>query len=202
MKRLFVLVALVGIFSLPAFGQLSLGPKVGINYSTLIIDDRQINPEYELGFVFGAFARIELGKFTLQPELLYSTTRSEVEALDSAGVRQGIGDVKTSNLDIPIMLGYNLIDGDQFKLRLVAGPVASLTLDQDAGPLDIPESSFENFRFGYQAGIGLDIWKVTVDVRYQGSFSNTIDFAGTSFPPNTDNPQTGLIQFTAGFKIL
>ena len=59
--------------------------------------------------------------------------------------------------------------------RLQAGLVPSLMLKADARNEDVAEDVKNNYKkatWGYQAGLGLDIWLLSADLKYQGSFGN------------------------------
>ncbi|MEZ4980613.1 MAG: hypothetical protein R2769_03305 [Saprospiraceae bacterium] len=62
-------------------------------------------------------------------------------------------------------------------LRLVSGPVGHVYLDSKSDLLKFDEYSttFETITYGYQTGIGLDIWNIALDVKYEGNFSDFDD---------------------------
>jgi hypothetical protein len=121
------------------------------------------------GFHAGAWARLKIGGFYVQPELLFnsSTVEYKVGKLYSA-----LDSVKTETfrkLDIPIMLGTRL-----GSFRINAGPVAHIHLNSSS---DLTTSygiseSFKSSTWGYQAGIGFDAARVGIDLRYEGNFTN------------------------------
>ncbi|HND75364.1 MAG TPA: hypothetical protein PKW10_13030, partial [Saprospiraceae bacterium] len=92
------------------------------------------------------------------------------------------------DLDIPIMLGFK-----SGILRLNAGPVGHLYLDSSSDLFKVSGYSeqFDKIKWGWQAGLGLDIWKFTIDLRYEGNFSkfgDHIRFGGKSYS-FSDRPQ-------------
>jgi Outer membrane protein beta-barrel domain len=108
------------------------------------------------GYHLGAWARLKIGGFYIQPELLFnsSTVEYKVGKLFSA-----LDSVKTETfrkLDVPIMLGTRL-----GSFRINAGPVAHIHLN-----------SSSDSTWGYQAGIGFDAARVGIDLRYEGNFNN------------------------------
>jgi len=71
-------------------------------------------------------------------------------------------------------------------LRLQGGPVGHVFLNSTSELFDIEgyDQKFDEMTFGYQAGVGLDIWKLVLDVKYEGNFNKTGDhivFAGQQF---------------------
>ncbi len=133
------------------------------------------------GFHIGAFARVRLGeKFHIQPEVLFNSETVDYTLNDvSQNVINKIVSETYQNLDFPLLAGW------QFGfLRLNAGPVGHVHVasKSDIGS-NVPTYTqrFENFTLGYQAGAGLDIWRLVVDVRFEGNLSRLGDhmyFAG------------------------
>lgn len=70
--------------------------------------------------MIGAFARINLGSIYLEPALNFAHKESKIN-----GEIGSIGKFKYSSIDIPVMVGYNILKLPVFKLRGFAGPVAS-----------------------------------------------------------------------------
>ncbi|NLO51667.1 MAG: PorT family protein, partial [Bacteroidales bacterium] len=58
-----------------AFGQISLGPKIGFNTSKLTVDASDISSDLKNSFNFGVFLRVGK-KFYLQPEVNWMTRGS------------------------------------------------------------------------------------------------------------------------------
>jgi Outer membrane protein beta-barrel domain len=165
----------------------SLGIRGGANFSQIQTDDLQIskigssvkdfwknNATNRTGYVLGIYTRFGK-KLFIQPEVLFSTKGGKVELLKAGSSSPVSVDVKFSQIDIPILLGYKL-----GPLRLNAGPLASLNLAQGE-ELKTALSQYssqsigktiEQATFGYQAGGGLDLGAFNIDVRYEGSLSN------------------------------
>ena len=57
------------------------------------------------------------------------------------------------------MIGYNIVDNALFKFRAMAGPVG---VHADLGKTDL-----NTIMWNIQAGLGIDLWKITLDVRYE-----------------------------------
>ncbi len=179
MKKIALVIPIVLLFSLFAEAQhqmIRYGLRAGLSSSNLDNDVFQKNgvslaiKEASYGYHFGLFARAHLGKHVyLQPEAVFNSNSVNFTVDDlQQGLMNTVLKEKYQNLDIPLMLGLKL-----GPLRLEAGPtghvyIASKTeLDQIGGY----ERRFNNFTLGYQVGGGLDIWKILVDLRYEGNFT-------------------------------
>jgi hypothetical protein len=174
-----------------AFSQVRFGLRGGINSSRLN-SDTEVNtgdykikcPNYSIiGYHVGLIGQIELFSFFIQPELLYSAIHNDLDVYDlnSANPDEAIAvKQKINRIDIPVMLGYKL---KIFKLEV--GPVASFMISSTSDLKTITEYDMQwnKATIGYQAGIGLDIGKIALDVKYEGSLSNLgtgINIGGTT----------------------
>ncbi|MEQ9262506.1 MAG: porin family protein [Owenweeksia sp.] len=147
----------------------------------------------KVGFHAGVYGRFKLTTFFIQPELLYTNVSGEVQTQNADGSSQDL-DLNFSRFDIPIMAGFAL-----GPVRLGVGPVASFAISE---PGDAFDNSFNQASFGYQAGIGLDLGKLSIDVRYEGPFSKTaetITIGGTDYQTDT---RTNQIMIGLGFQLL
>ncbi len=182
----FCLLALWGLlFIHPVRGQFSLGAKMGISSPGLNPEEQTFsNPEqtntYRLkleraraGFHVGLAVRVQLGALLLQPELLYDTYTVEYE-LDRLVDGGGQSPVLTAPrerfhyLDFPLLVGLKL-----GPLRLHAGPEGHLYIGSDSDLTRFVgySESFSSLQWGWETGLGLDIWKLTLDFRYEGRFN-------------------------------
>ncbi|MCO6475491.1 MAG: hypothetical protein J5I94_02665 [Phaeodactylibacter sp.] len=131
----------------------------------------------------GLVLQARLGSFLIQPELLFNSNRVDyrVEDLRGSTVETFIRTEKYQKLDIPFLLGYQAKP-----FRFHAGPVAHIFIDSSSELFDFPgyEQKFEQATYGWVAGIGLDLWNLMLDVRYEGNFSkfgDHITFNGQQF---------------------
>ena len=80
MKKSFLLLAALLIMGSAAFAGggfgLSFGPKIGYQTATLSYNKADIKSGFDNHFTAGIFARVGLGSFYVQPEVLYFKTSS------------------------------------------------------------------------------------------------------------------------------
>ncbi len=224
MKKLFV-VALATLLSYGAQAQgeydpfFRLGIKAGANLSNTVGNDLAIgngafnfrdNGTRSVGFVGGVFMRFGR-EFYVQPELLLSQKGGQYSIYEN-GVQNDEGkvDVRFSNFDVPVLLGYRFAK----VFRVNIGPVASFRLS-DSGKIsdsfdkyfdgdgDVNTTVDNNVAFGYQAGIGVDFGRLSLDVRYEGNVNDVVniqyDNANTAAKLNKKG---NLFQATLGFSFL
>ena len=125
--------------------------------------------EANYGGHLGFFIQAKMGNFLLQPEILFNTNVMDYNVKDFETGEVFTKTESFQTLDLPIMMGIKL-----WKFRLTGGPVAHLHLDSTSELFDIEgyDQKFEDMTWGYQAGVGLDIWKLMFDLRYEGNMQN------------------------------
>lgn len=159
--------------------QFSYGIRGGINSSNINLrefDGGNYDLEYArgaLGFHIGGMAQIKLMSFFVQPELLYTRTKTDISLTSWNTSRDQwddpeYGEQIFSKVDFPVIAGVKL-----GPLKLQAGPVATMTLKSKSELLEDNDikQEFSSATFGYQAGIGLELANLLVDVKYEGNLS-------------------------------
>ncbi len=137
------------------------------------------------GMILGVYFRINMGRLYLQPELNYTTRKSESEVKFELpnGIPSHLGkegfDLKRMSLDVPVLLGLKIIKSKHFNLRAFAGPVASLNLDNKIESIDDAKETLKDLDFvklvwNGKAGVGIDIWRFSLDVDYEFSLKDNI----------------------------
>ena len=119
----------------------------------------------------GAFMRVNLGKLYLEPALNYSHKRSVIEEKSQAlGENPDNFDLKLNTFDIPIMLGFQVLDLSIVKLRAFLGPVLSVGKVKNLKKLG--DISTDKTNWHGKVGVGVDVWKLTFDIDYEKAFKN------------------------------
>ena len=181
-----------------SYGQFTLGPRLGLSSSTVDFDPFTIGGETvssgnaTAGFHAGAFARVTLGFLYIQPEALFTQSGGEIELND--GVLKEIREVEFNKLDFPVMIGTKFLK----IFRIQAGPTFSMLLDAEAKGLEEDiKSGYKDSTIGYQAGAGVDLWNLVIDVKYEGNLSTFGDEL-FGFPTDQNNNQWLV---SVGFKL-
>jgi len=170
MKKTFLVVAfaLIGSAAMAQSGS-GFGVKAGLSYNkngdliSSVGDGGQDIVEGasgKAGYHFGFWGKLDFPKIYLRPELVYSKTKS---SYDIDGDSQ---DYDVSKLDMPVLLGYKLIG----PLHIFAGPAFQYTLKNDLEGLTV-EDVENDFTVGLNAGVGVNLGRLGLDVRYERGFS-------------------------------
>ncbi len=179
-KQLLVLLAFMALQTTIVHAQFKFGVRGGISTTEIEPDQIVIGSkddaeafglaveEANYSFHGGIFFRIG-NKFFVQPEVLFNTSKVtfRLEDFGNISTYDGLREETYNYLDIPFMMGWKL-----GPLRFQAGPVGHVFLDSEADFSDLEDydPEFSKFTMGWQAGLGLDIWKIILDFKYEGSF--------------------------------
>ena len=239
MKKTFLLIAALLMMGSAAFAgggfDLAIGPKVGYQTAKLSYQKADIKSSFSNHFTAGLFGRVTLGRLYVQPEVLYFKTSNIFEGHVTGVESDNLFNLPTGanvnltlnqmNLQVPVMIGVNILDLDIVTLRAQAGPTAnfvlkSQTLYDKTYTLDGQQSEIANtttdqnfdtkaISWGVQAGLGVDVLKrITLDINYnfgvskmfdalnQTTLSETFDFS------NIDNTKQNTFMVTLGIKLL
>jgi len=169
------------------YAQFNFGVKAGFNSSLSLNNSNSLSTgSYNLnsvksdlsnGFQAGVFARFGLKKIYFQPEFLYNMGKKDYTmTLQDAQNNDVQLDkrVTISTLEVPLLLGYKLLDLKLINLRAFAGPKlrfnAGSSLDYKNLSAGITQDQLSKdikaAQLGLEAGIGVDILMFTLDARY------------------------------------
>ena len=200
MKKLFMAGCLMLITGLSAHAQkFSLGIKGGVNYSSLKTKDNLTDENNIMGYQVGVFARAGATGLYFQPELYLGTKGTEYTMIQtSTETFEQKSKVKFTTLDLPLLLGTK-IWVDKLNLRFMAGPVVSFKIDDETTfPSAYNQvSDFGNYKnqaLGIQAGGGVDLGNLTLDLRYEAGLSNISE-------SEKYNQKQNLFHLSLGFKL-
>jgi len=130
----------------------------------------------DFGFHFAGLVRVKLGPLFLQPELVFNSNTFNISWKEIGKTAVNVGKEKFQYLEIPVLAGLKL-----GPLRINAGPSGHLFLNKtgDLFKINNYEVNFSGLTLGYTAGLGLDIGKFMIDLRYDGNLSSedgTVNF--------------------------
>ena len=206
MKKIILLFALLFFSAGVTFGQFNFGLKVGYNASKLHTGLDSIKSSFNSGFHFGAFFRLGIGKKVyIQPEAYYTMQGGIFNNnLLNANWKQKI---TVGTLDIPVLVGFKIINLKVVNWRIMAGPMASILInskikDENTFIGPIKNSDINKLNWYVQAGTGFDVLFLTLDIRYQIGLNQMIKSAqGTTGQPYNLNATNNMWVVSLGFKL-
>jgi hypothetical protein len=200
-KFILIIIAVVVVHTAQAqFFQIGL--KGGISSSKmqvselLSIDNNEFNYKTgsaKLGWHVGLYTRLKISKFYIQPELLFSSTGGEIEVTGQGISTPELAEIDLNKLDVPVMAGFFLTKS----FRIFVGPTFSYLISENIKGTELISDirqNYNNATIGYQAGLGLDISRLTIDLKYEGNLSKlgesvTIPLINETFSTDLRNPQ-------------
>ena len=199
MKKFILFAGLLATTSVAALAQLpsfTAGIKAGVNYSELKAKENLTDANSILGYQVGVWTRVGGAGFYLQPELYLGSKGGESPIVIKGGQETQVnGKVKFTTLDLPLLLGTKF-GPNKLNVRLMAGPVISFIVDKETTPDGAYESikDYKDQAIGGQAGGGVDVGNLSVDLRYEAGLSNI------SKSTKYDQKQN-LFHLSLGFKL-
>jgi hypothetical protein len=193
------------------WSQIEFGLKAGLSsydlagkgFSTTVGDKEIIwdleNARY--GHHFGLYGRFRILAVYLEPALMFhsnSMTYSIQEYSNQQLIGKTVRQATYRQLDIPVLAGLKF-----GFFRMQAGPVGHFFINNlsDLTQTSTYAEKLDNSTLSWLAGVGLDIWRLRVDLNYEGGlhrFGENVTFAGqtVSF---SEKPSRLLL--TLGFRL-
>lgn len=181
MKKLLMLFLTLTTLLLTARSEspFNVGLKYGVNSSSLftnlgeILDHGVEEKSVECLYMAGAFGRVNFGRVYLQPEVYFNSKGGLIITKTEHGstLISAKNMVDYKSVDVPILLGFKVIDKKYYNIRVNAGPTFSWTTSSDFST-SIENLSYNDIKkrqLGWQAGIGFDLWFITIDGRFESN---------------------------------
>lgn len=189
-KRILSLIVALATFAtahaqlLPTF---DLGLKAGMNFTSLRSNGNYFDSSTKAGFLAGAWGRVGVLGFHIQPEVYYSMKNTTIMA---DGMSQ---ELRFSTVDVPVLLGTKIGLGP-VGARIQAGPIFSFIVDKDNVTSFGRDVNFRDNFAAIAGGVGVDISKISLDLRYEHGLGNLNSAGG-------DRQRLNLWTLALGFQV-
>ena len=166
---LFVCFAVTAVTKAQLLPKFQFGAKAGVNLTSFATNTTTFNSDNRAGYLGGFWARFGALGINVQPELYLTSKNVKID--NGAGV---ITDAKFTSVDLPVLVGTKI---GAFGLggRFYTGPVASFTVNKDQNIKSAAASAvqldYKDANFAWQVGAGIDIKKLSFDLRYEAGIS-------------------------------
>ncbi len=206
-KLIFILLASFFLVQVADAQLFKWGIKGGIGFSSVQISDITgiqdpagaydlATGESVMGYHLGLQTRIKIAMLYVQPEIYWNTGGGSLEQVMEGGATELLN-VKFNRIDIPVLVGVKL-----GPVRLNVGPMASLVLSEESD-FSVLHPDYELYKnsltWAWQGGIGVDLWKLSVDVRYEGPLSDLDAVIPDQFSEYTLDPRPKQWILSVGF---
>lgn len=209
MKKIILTVSAIFAMGVLNAQEIKYGIKTGFSSSTFTGDVAHYDVKSKAGFHVGGFVEFKItDKFSVQPEILYSTQGAKLKfyTADEFSSTSEKQDFKLGYLNIPIIAKYYVIKG----FSIEAGPQVGFLLSaknefnystyiteefSDSGEDDIKDD-LKSVDFGFNFGAGYEFTEnVFVQARYNLGLTSIFEDAINEF-----DPKNGVFQFSVGYK--
>lgn len=206
-KLILVLIASFFLVQVADAQLFSWGVKGGLGFSSVKITDITgiqegsdvydlVTGESVMGYHLGVQTRIKIAMIYVQPELYWNAGGGTVKQVVDGGATELLK-VKFNRIDIPVLAGVKL-----GPVRLNIGPMASLVVGEESD-LTILHPDLEMYKnsltWAWQGGIGVDVWKLSVDIRYEGPLSDLSSVIPDDLVQYTYDPRPKQWLLSVGF---
>lgn len=158
------------VFALLAIGTFAstfdLGIKAGINSTSFPSSSSSFTADTKGGYNFGAFGRFGGKRLYFQPEFLFVSNKGEIT------INNSIDAVTMKSIQVPALLGLNLLNLKVASLHLFTGPAISFSSGYDSS--QNLTYNVNNSTWDYQLGGGIDVLIFTLDLRYSWGLSDKV----------------------------
>ncbi|MDF2456395.1 MAG: PorT family protein [Cytophagaceae bacterium] len=184
MNKLFTLIAgLILLTPISSKAQLiTFGPAVSGHVLWAQVDGDNISSQAIPAYSLGAFARVKLLKFYVQPEVFYARKGVDFLVRDVSSNEDRKQELRYETVDVNLMLGLQLFKlfNDDIGFRLHTGPGLNHGLDNsykvNGDKIDESTIRFKPNTFNWQAGLGVDILnRFFIDFRYGLMLSDIVE---------------------------
>jgi hypothetical protein len=174
------------------YSQINLGLKFGGNYNFNGFESDSLDLSFNnaASFQGGGFVRVKIKKIHVQVEGLFTQRKGE------ALYNTGSSNINFYSFDVPLIIGYKLIDLKVIKLRLNAGLIPSFTMAQFG---DLNKDSYKDSFYSAMGGVSLDIPMFLFDIRYQGAIGDYYQLQNVNHNTTLSN---SLLTLSVAWKII
>jgi len=189
MKKTILTLLIAALFCFSASAQLlpkfQFGLKAGANLTSLS-KNGTFNSDNQAGYLGGVWMRFGALGFNFQPEA-YLTSKNV--AVDGSNA-------KFTSLDVPLLVGGK-VGALGFGARFYTGPVVSFAINKDqnfgAAAANATQLKYKDQNLAWQIGAGVDIQKISIDLRYEKGLS--------SQSYGTGSTKINLFNLSLGYKL-
>ncbi|AMR32657.1 hypothetical protein A0256_15115 [Mucilaginibacter sp. PAMC 26640] len=146
-----------------------VGLKGGVNLSSLSTDNSVFSSSNRAGYLGGLWARFGALGFNFQPEVYVTSKNVDINTSNNTSAR-----AKFTSIDVPLLFGGK-VGAFGFGGRFYAGPLFSFAINKDNSFTNAVGQAatlnYNNSNFALTAGAGIDIRKISIDLRYEAGIS-------------------------------
>lgn len=175
-----------------------INPQIGISLSQLSSDPQSAENKYRLGYHFGGYFRFG-DKLYLQPGVFWDRMGLKLQTTaEISGDRDFENDI--SSIQIPVLIGLNLINSEAATIRVNGGGVGSLVTSVSENLL-LSKDDFKDIIFAARVGAGVDFLGLTADAGYDFGLTDIFEHDQVFQAGIQENAKLNSWFFSVGLKL-
>ncbi|MBD1384970.1 PorT family protein [Mucilaginibacter rigui] len=173
-----IFLAVTAVSKAQILPKVQVGIKGGVNLSSLSNTSGTFSADNRAGYLGGIWARFGALGFNFQPELYVTSKNVNINSSNGPS-----SNAKFTSIDVPLLLGGKI---GAFGLggRFYAGPLLSFAINKDnsfgSAVGGATRFDYKSSNFALTAGAGIDISKISIDLRYEAGLTKQNYFDGST----------------------
>ena len=149
----------------------TFNPQIGVNSSILTSDPQNGEHQTRAGWQVGGYVRFDSKKFYFQPGLFYHLMGTELQTKNQITHEEFTFQNQVHSIQVPLLIGYNVVDGSTFDLRLQAGTCTDFITGVDHNDHFTKDDLNGNF-WSFKFAVGVDFSILSLDLGYDLGMDN------------------------------
>jgi hypothetical protein len=145
-------------------------PQIGLNASQFTSDPDSTEDSIRPGWQIGGYLRLGQDNLYIQPGIFWYRISTKLETGDS-NQESNAFESTIDSIQIPVMVGWNIVNSGAFNLRLQGGGGVNITTGVDES-VNVDKDNVNDTNFLLKAAVGADIAIFTVDLGYDAGITN------------------------------
>ncbi|RCH56026.1 PorT family protein [Mucilaginibacter hurinus] len=198
MKKITLLLAICLCTSYYASAQVPLLPKVqfgvkaGVNMSSFSLSNPSFDAKNRAGYLGGFWGRFSALGIMIQPELYLTGKNVQIKENDN------VNRVNFTSIDVPVLFGAK-VGALGLGGRFYTGPLVSFVIndDQNLGGAFVDAVTLSDIKkqaFAWTVGAGLDVRRLSVDLRYEAGLTKH------AYNKNSSRTRINLFNLSLGYR--
>lgn len=185
------LVALLVLSTATLFSQTRFHAQVGTNFTGVTEDYEDGEIEGKFGYQVGF--NIHFGdEFYIAPGVHFFSHQTRVKFNEIGDIFPDY-DVEFRGIRVPVMIGGDLIEDEDWGLRLYGGPNASFVLNTNDNFPGFEDDIFEDVLWGVNGGVGVDLGIFTIDLSQEVRLNSVFKDDDINFKNHITHLTVGLL---------
>ncbi|MCB0659961.1 MAG: outer membrane beta-barrel protein [Saprospiraceae bacterium] len=180
-------------------GGLSTSLSKSENFFQDAVKSKSFWTKAQYGHHLGIYSRLKLASVYLEPSILFNSDKVTymIDDYTEGKLFNTLIEDSYKSIDVPVVLGVKL-----GIFRVNGGVIGHIPIQSIKDVFDVTDYdvTFSRGKFAWLGGVGLDLWRLRMDVRYEGKFDSQKDYVSIGDQTYQFDHGNHMISATLGFK--